>query len=124
MSLDVYLESPPATVPCMCECGHEHTKDRSETLFWRNITHNLGRMAHEAGVYQYLWRPDEVEVTSASQLIEPLRVGIALLRSDPERFKAFNAANGWGLYEHLVEFIAAYLEACEQNPDALVRALR
>ena len=79
MSLDIYLL---VTKPC--------------EVYSANITHNLGKMASEAGIYKCLWRPEEVEITKAKELIEPLSRGLALLKGDPERFKAFNASNGWG----------------------------
>ena len=93
-------------------------------LFSRGITHNLGNMAKEAGIYKHCWRPDEVGVTQAWQLIEPLRAALALLGSDPGRFKAHNPPNGWGDYEVFVKFVGEYLAACEANPAAEVRACR
>lgn len=125
MSLDVYLTSEPRTVACHCsECGHKHTREDRESLYSANITHNLNRMAEAAGIYMHLWRPDEIGVTHARDLIEPLRAGLALLRSDPARFEQFNAPNGWGLYKHFVPFVAGYLAACEESPDAFVRVSR
>jgi len=93
-------------------------------VFQRNITHNLNRMADEAGIYDACWRPDEAGITTAAQLIEPLEKGLALLRSDPARFKAFNPSNGWGNYDGLVEFVEAYLTACKEYPNARVYASR
>lgn len=107
MSLDVYLKVT-----------------RPVAIFEQNITHNLNRMATEAGIYKELWRPDEIGVTTAKQLIEPLRHGLALLVSEPDRFKAFNPHNGWGCYDWLVEFVQNYLSACEENPDAEVHVSR
>lgn len=107
MSLDVHL-----------------TVVRPTEVFWRNITHNLGRMAMEAGIYQHLWRPDEIGVTKAAQLIEPLRAGLAALRAEPERFSALNPVNGWGSYDGLCKFVSDYLAACEENPDADVEVSR
>lgn len=52
-----------------------------------NITHNLGRMAAEAGIYEALWRPEEKQYTKAEQLIEPLEKGLEKLRSNPDYFK-------------------------------------
>ena len=95
MSLDVYLSGPAVEERCACECGHEHTKMVSESFYNANITHNLGAMAKEAGIYQHCWRPEEIDVTTARQLIEPLRAGLALMESDPNRFKKFDAPNGW-----------------------------
>ena len=100
------------------------TAIRVTRVYDANITHNLGAMADAAGIYEYLWRPDEIGVSKASELIEPLRKGLALLKSDPEHFKDFNAANGWGLYEHFVPFVEKYLAACEDNPDADVSVYR
>lgn len=93
-------------------------------VYSRNITHNLGAMAREAGVYLACWRPEEMGATKAHHLIEPLRAGLMALRSDPERFRAFNPANGWGDYDGLVAFVADYLAACEEFPDADVSVSR
>jgi hypothetical protein len=125
MSLDVYLTGDEREGECTCfDCGHKHTKTVADTLYECNITHNLGTMANEAGIYEHLWRPEEIGISKASQLIEPLDQGLELLRSDPKRFKRFDSPNGWGLYEHLVEFIAGYLRACREYPDANIRVSR
>jgi hypothetical protein len=94
------------------------------SVFDYNITHNLGAMADEAGIYKHLWRPEEIGITKAEQLIEPLTSGLALLKSQPDRFKQHNPENGWGSYEGLVRFVEQYLAACIENPDALVEADR
>lgn len=90
------------------------------SVYADNITHNLYEMAKAAGIYKHLWRPDEIGITHAHQLIEPLRQGLELLRSDEKRFREFDSPNGWGRYEHLVRFVADYLAACEANPNATV----
>ena len=46
------------------------------------------------------------------------------LKSRPEYFKQFNAANGWGTYEHFVPFVEGYLDACLQYRDAIVGVSR
>ena len=107
MSLDVYLKEV-----------------RLMTIYDRNITHNLNKMADAAGIYKHLWRPEEIGITKAAQLIEPLREGLALLLSDPERFKQFNPSNKWGCYDGLVDFVREYLSACEENPNATVSVSR
>ena len=103
MSLDVYLE---------------------KTIYTRNITHNLGKMADEAGIYKALWRPDEEGYSNAAELIKPLSDGLKLLLAEPERFKKFNPENGWGNYDNLVAFVSDYLAACIENPESRVRACR
>jgi hypothetical protein len=103
MSLDVYLKVVQPT-----------------TVYTANITHNLTAMAKAADLYTVLWRPDEGGYTLARHLINPLREGLAALEADPEKFRQFDAPNGWGMYEHFVPFVREYLKACEENPDAEV----
>lgn len=93
-------------------------------VFWKNITHNLGRMARECGLYEALWRPEEIGATHAADLIPPLQAGLARLVDDRERLEAFNPENGWGDYSGLLEFTRAYLTACERFPNAEVRVSR
>ena len=122
MSLDVYLVRAGET-----QCPHcvgTGILNAEEEVYSANITHNLNLMADEAGIYGALWRPEEIGITHARQLIEPLEKGLALLKSDPPRFEAFNAKNGWGLYKHVVPWVEEYLEACRANPEASVRASR
>lgn len=106
MSLDIYLEV------------------EGQTVYEANITHNVNRIAEAAGCYRELWRPDEVGIDAASQLIEPLKAGLMSLVSDPVRFEALNPENGWGTYDGLVQFVTAYLKACIKNPGATVRVSR
>lgn len=125
MSLDVYLRGPSTSEKCRCPCcDNEHTKQVREEVYWANITHNLGRMAKEAGIYEALWRPDEQGWTKARNLIHDLQCGLSQLKGEPERFKKFNSPNGWGMYEHFVPFVEKYLEACIANPDADVEVSR
>lgn len=100
------------------------TATRRVGVYDANITHNLRAMAREAGIYEVCWRPDEVGITKAEQLIGPLRSGIALMKEDPARFKKHNAENGWGLYERFLPWLEEYLAACEANPDADVSVCR
>jgi hypothetical protein len=98
---------------------HETTE-----VYSANITHNLGRMAAEADIYQHLWRPDVIGVTKARQLIEPLSIGVSLMKREPDRFIALNPPNGWGSHEVFVPWIERYLAACCEYPDADVSVWR
>lgn len=100
------------------------TANRPAEVFSANITHNLGAMAREAGIYEACWRPEEIGITKAAQLIEPLRNSIAQMKADPERFKKHNPPNGWGDYDGLMAWLERYLAACEANPDAEVSVSR
>ena len=93
-------------------------------VFTQNITHNLTNMAAEAGIYEILWRPDEIGIIKAKQIIEPLRTGLALMKADPTRFEKFNPSNNWGSYSVFIPWLENYLAACEQYPEADVRVSR
>lgn len=102
----------------------DRDEEYHEPAYHANITHNLNRMALEAGLYNALWRPDEIGITTASQLIEPLRTGLEKLKGSPSYFQHYNPDNGWGDYYGLVSFVERYLNACEEYPDARVSASR
>ncbi len=107
MSLDVYL-----------------TATRPTTVFDYNITHNLGKMADVVGLYKPLWRPEEIGITKARELIDPLRVGLQRLQDERTACEAVAPDNGWGTYAGLVKFVTEYLAACEESPDADVSVSR
>lgn len=96
--------------------------DESETceVFSANCTHNLRRMADEAGIAEAVWSPELRGIGQAGQLIGPVQLGIKTLESDPERFKAFNPPNGWGTYESLLTFLRSILDAAIAWPEAKV----
>jgi len=85
-----------------------------------NVTHNLGPMAEAAGVYRCMWRPEEIGIVYAHQMIDPLRAGLEMLERDRDRMIALNPSNGWGSYDGLVRAAREYLAACVANPDATV----
>jgi len=96
----------------------------SNEAYHSSITHNLNKMAEEAGIYYHLWRPEELNITRAKELINPLREGLHKLKSDPERFKKLNPDNGWGSYDGLVKFVSNYLDACYEYPESKVETWR
>ncbi len=140
MSLDVYLNRKRYL---SYDAGKTLTEE-NETVYDANITHNLGKMADEAGIYEALWRPhrlkegynilesdhqaewkfEEENKTTAKDIIPFLEKGLADLKSRPEHFEKFNSSNGWGTYEHFVPFVEKYLEACKEYPDAIIEVSR
>ena len=140
MSLDVYLNRKRYL---SYDEGKTYTED-DEQVYRANITHNLGKMADEAGIYEALWRPhrlkegynilesdyqaewkfEEENKTTAKDIIPLLEKGLADLKSRPEHFEKFNSSNGWGMYEHFVPFVEKYLEACKEYPDAIIEVSR
>lgn len=102
----------------------EENEYESEYVFDANITHNLGKMADKAGIYYTLWRPEEIEISKAKDIIELLEKGLTDLKSRPEYFEQFNSPNGWGMYEDFVPFVEKYLNACKNYPDAIIEVSR
>lgn len=105
MSLDVYL-----------------TDDSGVDLYSANITHNLGRMAEAANIYEHLWHPERLGIDKAEALIEPIKAGLCALVSDAAKFEAFDSPNGWGTYKQFVPFVMEYLQALQRHPHAFVRS--
>ena len=113
MSLDVYLEDN------FCKsCG------RSDEVYSANITHNLGKMADEGGIYGIVWRPEENGIETAGQLIKTLESAIQVMHQDRPRFEQHNASNGWGLYENFLPWLERLLKACKKYPNAKYTASR
>ena len=109
MSLDIWLDKPAV---------------EAMTVFDANITHNLGKMAGEANIYDILWRPEEHEITHAWQLIEPLRGAVKEMKEDPDRFKKHNPDNGWGAYKDFLPWLERLLAACLESPGATIHTSR
>lgn len=102
----------------------ELSGNHSHEVYEANITHNLGGMANEAGIYGIVWRPEENNIVKAEQMIQPLFQALREMKRDPKRFEKHNAPNGWGLYENFVPWLDRYLDACMKYPDAKVSASR
>lgn len=113
MSLDIKLYE---SKKLECSCGIVHNVPTGYTSYETNITHNLNNMAEAVGIYMYLWRPEEIEVKQASELIKPLQDGIKELERYPEKYNAYSASNGWGTYEQFIPWLKQLLKACEENP--------
>lgn len=117
MSLDVYLYQSKTLT---CDCGKVHEIETGEELYQANITHNLNSMAQFLGIYHHVWRPEEIEIEKASQLIEPLKKAIEYMRENPAKCMEYDASNGWGTYDNFLPWLNRYLQACIDYPDARV----
>lgn len=91
-------------------------------LYEDNITHNLTRMAKAAGIYKYIWRPEENNIKYAGDLIEYLEEGYCKLINNPDFYREFEPANNWGSFEGLLNFVMGYLGACKKHPLAKIYA--
>jgi len=120
MSLDIDLSRPRWV---SYDQGKTWT-EQTESVYSGNITHNLGKMAGEAGIYHALWRPEEINKTKAGEIVELLEKGLADLKDRPIYFSKFNAPNGWGTIGDFVVFVERYLEACKEYPEAKIEVDR
>jgi hypothetical protein len=93
-------------------------------VFQLEITDNLIEMAREAGVYEVIWRPEDIGIKTAKEVVEPLTQALNLMKADPERFKKLNPANRWGDYQYLLNFVQGYLGRARQYPDATIKINR
>lgn len=119
MSLDVYLVKDPQSQNICENCGHNEN-----ICYSANITHNLAHMAEAAGIYMFLWRPEEIKIEKAFSLIKPLRKGLLTLRKNEKKLRELSPENGWGTYQSLVDFTINYFNACEKYPECLVQVSR
>ncbi|MCI5143361.1 MAG: hypothetical protein D3909_16895 [Candidatus Electrothrix sp. ATG1] len=99
-----------------CECCDRQAEEIE--VFEANITHNLNTMADKAGIYYHVWRPEEIGIKKAGDLIFPLEKGISDMKARPGFYKKFDAPNGWGTYDEFVPWLEEYLQACKNYPEA------
>lgn len=117
---------------------------QKESLYNANITHNLGKMAEAAGLYEALWRPyqlkegynidegdyqaeykfEEDNPVKANEIIPIIEKGLKDMKARPEHYKTFNSSNGWGMYHNFVPWIERYLEALKEYPELFVECDR
>jgi hypothetical protein len=115
-----------------------------ESLYSSNITHNLNKMATEAGLYEALWRPyqlkkeydipegdydaeykfEEANPVRAYEIIPIIEKGLEDMKARPEHYEKFNSPNGWGMYHNFVPWIEEYLQALKEYPESFVECDR
>jgi len=105
MSLDFYIYDKGRNTGCVIE------------LFHQNITHNVSPMWHKAGIYNELYNSDKSKIKGITGL---LKMGLAKMKTDPEEYKKLNPPNGWGNYEHAIEFLEEVIKGCKEYPEAYV----
>jgi tryptophan-rich sensory protein len=93
-------------------------------VYASNITHNMVAMAKAIDVYLPVWRPEEVNISTAWQLIHPLTYALAVMHYEREACMKHEPENGWGTYHVFRNFLVKYLEACQKNPMASVEVCR
>lgn len=105
MSYDLY-------VSCHT-CGSDLMRDHN------NMTSNLSAMWTKAGapLKDFHERP-------AYECLPKLQQALDNLRNDPCNYQQLNPPNGWGTYEHCIEYLERILAACARDPFATVTVCR
>ena len=108
MSLDIYIANP---------------QSGAENFEW-NITHNLGRMADELGIWHVLWHPENLGIDVAGDMIQHLEPAYTKLTVFGEYYDQFAPANGWGNRQNLFELVDALLRYARRYPECHVTVSR
>ena len=95
-----------------------------ELVWSANMTHNLNKIAIEAGVYECIWRPEEIGVKYARDNISNLRFALGIFYSKYDELKKLNPENGWGNIDGLIEVTQGFFDACNEYPDAIIECDR
>lgn len=104
MSLDIWL-----------------TEKNETELMSKNITHNLSGMWKEVGVYDALYLS---EGKTANEVLPILEEGLEEMVNEPERFKPFEATNGWGLYKNAVTWLSELISEFKKHPNGVIGVSR
>lgn len=91
-----------------------------DCVWSRNITHNVNVIAQEAGVYDFIWRADEIGIKHAKDNIRNLRSALSCFYVNYDSLAMLNPSNGWGSLDGLIDFTKAYLDACVEFPNAKI----
>lgn len=105
MSYDVWLETND---PEPAEYG---------LPYQLNYTYNMWRMWKEAGLSSL----NNLDSMEAGYVAGGLAEVVARLEGDPDHFRTFNPANGWGNYEGGLEFLRSIVKMCKDHPRAILR---
>ena len=124
--------------------GGKTLEEKQEDVYSANITHNLGKMAAEAGIYEALWRPyqlkegydipeddykeewkyEDSNPVRAHEIIPIIEKGLEDMKARPKHYEKFNSSNGWGMYHNFVPWIEKYLQALKEYPESFVECDR
>lgn len=142
MGLDIYIKfKTPRSENYFL--SHPYTYDRlseadlsnytKETEWSSNITHNLVEMASHIPVtygktqttlYKVVWRPEELGITTTTQVYRPLLEGIGYMIRNRLDLLQYNPENGWGDYNGFLKFLLNYKQAIEDYPECEIEASR
>lgn len=88
------------------------------------MTHNIGKMAKEAGIYKALWQPQEEGYQVAGDIEPVLKAGLDKLCADPQHYEQLDSTYGAEYFDRLVTVASSYLEVCREHPKANIEVSR
>lgn len=146
MSLDVTIKyKQPKKVdynkthaPCGSTMALVPDNHEEEREYWSgNITHNMGNMAdhiptsyhvdgedYSNNLYSVVWRPEEFNIANTTIVGEALGNGIAYMVTHRKELEQYNPSNGWGDYDSFLQWLIAYKQQCDENPDCEIEVWR
>lgn len=108
MSLDLYFFDASSR--------DERREERRDVHL--NITHNCNKHAEALGIYQILWRSQEVAggVTGRS-LGKACALALIELLDNGDAYTQYDDPKGWGTTKDFTAFIGRVLQACAKYPN-------
>lgn len=85
-----------------------------------NIGNDFSPLAKKAGIYTHIWKPEELEIANAKDLIEPLSEGLKKLKENPMEYTKLGLEGGFVPWRGFVIFVEEYLKACVEWPKAKI----
>ena len=87
-------------------------------IFTHKVPSELFDLACHSGLYDAVWRPDNIGATIAEHIIAPLTEGLIELTSNPQLYMLY--APSVDMYRAFLKHISLYLKACMANPNAKI----
>ena len=89
---------------------------RSGSIWFEfNSTYNLTPMFDAAG-----FRMRDFNGKTGAEVAPILAAAVAVMESDPAKFRAFDSPNGWGTYDQIMPYLREFLAAVDAHPTAMV----
>lgn len=147
MSLDVYAKNKTkiyeydainSSYRCWSvEEKHRMLTNKTNEVFYWNITHNLVEMAEHiptqiciedkiinTNMYVILWHPDTLFKAGTKitmhDLTKSLEFGFNYMVANEKKLSKYNPKNYWGHYSNLLNFIVNYIRASYNWPNAII----
>ena len=93
-------------------------------VYTTSVHNNFNLLIESLGIYQHLWRPDELNITHARQLIAPLESALENLEFNKEKYRKHEPPGMCGKIELFIIFLKNLLESCKQHPNATISVCR